>query len=120
MDGEDDVDDVNEDEEDGSWDSFIDQDGTETFILTQEDVANFKKKIIREYGSKKRYPISHSLRHKIFTRDDDRCKDCGSGFDLVIDHIYPHSMGGTDLEDNLQTLCRNCNAEKGSKVLKAT
>jgi len=109
-----------DDIEDGSWDSFIDQDGTKTFILSEEEVANFKKKIIREYGNKKRSPISHALRHKIFTRDDYRCKYCNSGYDLVVDHIYPHSMGGADSEDNLQTLCRKCNSEKGSKVFKET
>lgn len=34
----------------------------------------------------------------------------------TIDHIIPSSLGGSDLWDNLQLLCRQCNGEKGATV----
>ncbi|WP_150112456.1 DUF1376 domain-containing protein [Ferrovum myxofaciens] len=41
------------------------------------------------------------------------CQKCGSTSDLVKDHILPVYKGGSDGIDNLQPLCRSCNAAKG-------
>jgi HNH endonuclease len=38
---------------------------------------------------------------------------CGSAFNLEIDHIIPVICYGTNDADNLQVLCRSCNASKG-------
>lgn len=35
---------------------------------------------------------------------------------MTQDHIMPKSRGGTDTEDNLQTMCLICNNKKGSKI----
>jgi hypothetical protein len=32
------------------------------------------------------------------------------------DHIHPKSKGGADSLENMQTMCSNCNSEKGNKV----
>ena len=45
-----------------------------------------------------------------------KCTICGSTKDLQIDHIYPKSKGGSDVEGNLQVLCAKCNIEKGNKL----
>jgi 5-methylcytosine-specific restriction endonuclease McrA len=37
------------------------------------------------------------------------------GATLEIDHIRPVSRGGTNDPDNLQVLCRDCNAGKGAQ-----
>ena len=67
----------------------------------------------------KRKPIPRELRHKIFVRDGYRCRECGKSKDetsLEIDHIYPLSKGGTTTEDNLWTLCRDCNQDKRDNI----
>jgi 5-methylcytosine-specific restriction endonuclease McrA len=67
----------------------------------------------------KRQPIKPSLRFEILKRDNYRCQMCGvtakDGATLEIDHIYPVSKGGTNELDNLQVLCRECNAGKGAQ-----
>jgi rubredoxin len=67
----------------------------------------------------KRQPIKPSLRFEILKRDNYRCQMCGvtakDGATLEIDHIHPVSKGGTNEPDNLQVLCRECNAGKGAQ-----
>ena len=64
----------------------------------------------------KRKPIKPSLRFEILKRDGYRCQMCGvtakDGATLEIDHITPVSKGGGNDADNLQVLCRDCNAGK--------
>lgn len=45
---------------------------------------------------------------------DKKCLKCGSLYGLTVDHKVPISRGGTDEMSNLQTLCLNCNSNKGS------
>jgi len=62
--------------------------------------------------------VSNKMRFAIYKRDHYRCKLCGKSdtFDyLEIDHIKPIAKGGKSTYDNLQTLCRRCNKEKGDK-----
>lgn len=64
----------------------------------------------------KRKPIKPSLRFEILKRNDYRCQMCGltakDGAVLQIDHITPVAKGGSNDADNLQVLCRDCNAGK--------
>jgi|JI9StandDraft_1071089.scaffolds.fasta_scaffold25553_1 hypothetical protein len=54
------------------------------------------------------------LRMKIFNRDNRRCQICGRSphdyidLELHIHHIFPWSMGGLTIEENLITLCKVC------------
>ena len=65
----------------------------------------------------------------VFVRDtlmaeDPHCRYCRCRLNerdnddrqATIDHIIPSSLGGSDLWDNLQLLCRQCNGEKGATV----
>lgn len=60
--------------------------------------------------------VSNKMRFSIYKRDGYRCCICGrtgTFDDLEIDHIKPIAKGGKSTYDNLQTLCKRCNQEKG-------
>lgn len=63
-----------------------------------------------------RRKIPLSLRLEVYDRDGWRCRHCGATEPLSLDHIHPHSLGGEDTLENLQTLCRPCNSRKGARV----
>ncbi|MFA6526189.1 MAG: HNH endonuclease signature motif containing protein [Candidatus Buchananbacteria bacterium] len=59
--------------------------------------------------------INLKLRYLIFKRDNYRCVICGNnaqGTVLMVDHIIPVVQGGHNEENNLRTLCRECNLGK--------
>ncbi len=60
--------------------------------------------------------IPARIRQLVFERDEYCCVFCGAVGDLTLDHVFPWSLGGSDDEWNLQTLCRSCNSRKGAKV----
>lgn len=67
--------------------------------------------------AKKRRPLSLRDRWRIIARDGRRCVVCGQdgqSSPLVVDHIIPIAEGGTDSDDNLRTLCQDCNSGKGA------
>jgi 5-methylcytosine-specific restriction endonuclease McrA len=54
-------------------------------------------------------------RERILVRDAFVCRACGrvvSGHEANVDHIVPLEDGGSDRDDNLQTLCRSCHGTK--------
>ena len=59
---------------------------------------------------------SQNLKHKVLLRSGGRCVQCGTMDDLQYDHIHPWSKGGRTTFENLQMLCRSCNAKKRDKV----
>lgn len=52
-------------------------------------------------------------RQAVLARDNYTCCKCGVKEKLVVDHINPLGLGGDNDKNNLQTLCRKCDAEKG-------
>jgi hypothetical protein len=63
-------------------------------------------------GDHSRQGIPDALRQAVYARDNHECVECGSDQDLSLTHID----GEGDTEDNLQTMCRPCNARKGNRV----
>jgi hypothetical protein len=55
-------------------------------------------------------------RTRILARDDFRCRDCGAstlsdrGTRLQIHHLHHVHLGGTNVDENLVTLCSHCHA----------
>lgn len=63
-----------------------------------------------------RSKVTNELRDQIKKRDGYRCKKCGTNYNLTIDHIIPISKGEKSVPENLQTLCEDCNKEKGNSI----
>ena len=63
-----------------------------------------------------RRTISGKQRYRILHRDQSICRRCGrsvsDGVKLVIDHMIPVDWGGKTVDDNLWTLCVECNSGK--------
>ncbi|MBI4591604.1 MAG: HNH endonuclease [Candidatus Rokubacteria bacterium] len=60
--------------------------------------------------------ITAKQRYRILHRDQSRCRRCGrtpaDGVRLVVDHIIPRDWGGSNDDENLWTLCEDCNLGK--------
>jgi hypothetical protein len=65
--------------------------------------------------------VSEAMRQQIFVAANHRCEYCRTsrrviGMPLVIDHILPRSLGGSDEVDNLAAACYRCNEFKWTKT----
>lgn len=68
----------------------------------------------------KRKPIPKTVRFEVFKRDKFTCQYCGAKAPEVVlhlDHIHPHSKGGSDDILNLLSACQDCNGGKGARRL---
>lgn len=75
------------------------------------------------YAMAKREAISKKIRFEVFKRDLFTCQYCGKKAPDVIlhvDHVHPHSKGGTNDIINLITSCVECNQGKGARTLSDT
>jgi hypothetical protein len=64
--------------------------------------------------------IPLKIREGVMRRDKGTCAECGSKDHPQIDHINPHSEGGSSSDpENLRVLCRKCNAAKGARPSRA-
>lgn len=64
--------------------------------------------------------VNSQLKRSIWKRDGYICQNflCSTKVTdttATVDHIKPIWKGGTDKRDNLQTLCRKCNLDKGKR-----
>lgn len=98
----------------------------------EKTISNTERKVIRveEYSNTNevknklcfiKRTIPPGLRWKVLSRDDYKCKVCGKNprkhhVILEVDHIIPWSNGGMTIEDNLRTLCSNCNKGKTNNL----
>jgi hypothetical protein len=67
-------------------------------------------------------PISRRLRYEILRRDNHTCRYCGAqapDVPLVVDHVIPRALGGSDDPTNLTTACQDCNSGKSSTTADA-
>jgi 5-methylcytosine-specific restriction endonuclease McrA len=69
-----------------------------------------------EAGRQSRTPITSDIRRVVFERDDGRCVECSSSFDLQYDHVLPVALGGATTIENLQLLCADCNRRKSDHL----
>lgn len=81
------------------------------YISWPESVKPSKKYIKKKIGIK--------LRLQVYERDGFKCVKCGVQKNLTLDHIKPESKGGDSNLENLQTMCKSCNSEKGTKYFES-
>lgn len=53
-------------------------------------------------------------RHEAMERDGYKCRMCGAGSSLSVDHIKSRGAGGTDEINNLRCLCAECHFSRHS------
>ena len=68
------------------------------------------RKYIRNISSN--YIARKEVREFVFNRNAHKCVECGHKEFLQVDHIVSVYKNGKNHIDNLQTLCRSCNARK--------
>jgi 5-methylcytosine-specific restriction endonuclease McrA len=71
---------------------------------------------MEQQPTQRRGPLPRVLKMAVFERDNGRCTQCGSTFDLQYDHVIPVAMGGATTMENLQLLCSPCNQSKGAHL----
>lgn len=57
-------------------------------------------------------------RREIYNKFQGKCAYCGRKIefdDMTLDHIHPHSKGGTKTRENIYPSCHLCNNQKGDK-----
>jgi hypothetical protein len=63
--------------------------------------------------------IRPTKRLAIYLRDGLACCYCGEGIEdgakLTLDHLTPHSHGGSNEATNLLTCCHRCNSKRGNR-----
>jgi hypothetical protein len=85
---------------------YADEDGEHIHPLESFSVG-------RERPQREAIPLS--IRNAVLARDENRCRLCGRGDNLHIDHVLPYSKGGPSSIENLQVLCQTCNLRKGAR-----
>jgi len=67
--------------------------------------------------------IRREKRLAIYLRDGLACCWCGDGVEdgvtLTLDHLKPHSKGGSNEPKNLVTCCHKCNSSRSSRSVQA-
>ena len=82
-----------------------------------------KEQLLLKSGAKNdRKTIPLNIRWAVLKRDNYACRKCGRSpgkdktTELEIDHIIPVAKHGANDENNLQTLCRECNQGKKDRI----
>jgi len=81
-----------------------------------EQYKKKKKQQSKERIEGSKYISKSEVRNIIFELYGKLCLRCGSLNNISIDHIVPVSVGGLNIIDNLQPLCKKCNSSKGKKT----
>jgi flavoprotein len=69
-------------------------------------------------AAKRSRSIPQDVKIAVAVRDQGRCQHCGTfAGPMEYDHVIPYSMGGDNSVENIQLLCRRCNAAKSNRYV---
>ena len=92
------------------------QEGWDLELRRDKGTVWYRLHSLTRRKGKSRIPIDKKTRYRILMRDNSACQRCGrtpaEGVKLQVDHKLPVEWGGTNDDDNLWTLCRECNEGK--------
>ena len=60
--------------------------------------------------------VTSEMKRAVFHLDADECVYCSATKLLEVDHVQPHSLGGTNDIENLVTACEGCNKKKSNRA----
>lgn len=81
---------------------------------SNDRVAKYRE--TRRNGGLKTVSDYSQYRAALIKRDGERCVYCSATTGLVVDHMVPIKLGGTDDLDNLALACRSCNSGKAGRT----
>lgn len=87
---------------------------TEVTITTVTKMS--KRQLLTPQPDNQNRHIPQDVKTAVWQRDQGRCVQCGATSYLEFDHIIPFSKGGANTVNNLQLLCRGCNAKKRNRI----
>lgn len=113
----------------GSWRksliAFIERINSDQKLQAKNIIAG-KQYLDSGKAKKHKHPnirtIPLGLRYNVLKRDRFKCVLCGDSpatspkIKLQVDHIMPFSQGGKAVQENLRTLCSDCNLGKSDKI----
>jgi hypothetical protein len=69
-------------------------------------------------AAKRTRSIPQDVKIAVAVRDQGLCQHCGtSAGPMQYDHVIPYSVGGDNSVENIQLLCRRCNAAKSNRYV---
>jgi len=80
-------------------------------VIANKQGENWRTKVYAPSKSDLNEKEWKSVETKIKKRDGYTCRSCGLRVNLTVHHILPRDEGGTEIPDNLITLCRVCHDE---------
>lgn len=82
-------------------------------LRNENDYLRTQVKRLRKGEAVARRMVTPAMKRRVHKRDDWTCLRCKRrDLPLHADHVVPFSLGGACHEDNLQTLCEQCNLRK--------
>jgi len=85
-------------------------------LIYETAVGKANQTIVERVEGKPSRHIPRDVRQRVWQRYGGRCAECGDDHYLEFDHIVPVAKGGSNSDNNVQLLCRACNAKKSDMI----
>jgi ATP adenylyltransferase len=90
---------------------------SELEVILEQRITDYLE-MRNPFGDSNLDAVPGNLRYEVLKRAKNRCELCGVSSretQIDADHIIPRSKGGSNDIENLQALCRTCNAQKSNR-----